>query len=1058
MLSTVRSFDLVLLEEGEEYVSDAACNALSTFPSQVSQSGWTKFVESTSDAQNPSLHRKGRIRIGTKSLIFEPDLIDMPILKLQFQHINKICESFQDSCGVFVSCKQVTSIPTAIYNGKSRFISPYSVYVAKNDGSASPKADGEANILKCLPSFCFIFIFSTVDIQKQLLKKFKKLLELSQTNGEYHDTIPKTGFSYTLIPSREKLLLGGPAALHGSEPIYCWRLKRMVRHGGFTALTDSALYFQPSPNFSRKLCKRMALDRILHIFKRDTGLTMTGECSTALEVVSLPEDLSDSCEKVFRKQYRCIYLEFKRESDRESLVAILRTLVPRAFHAIESKQFRQEMTQLWRLGVLPNFQYLDFLNCVAGRSRYDISHYPVFPWVISDYKSSYLNLMDPKTFRDLSKPMGALNDERLALLKQRMKGIKVSEDIPVAKKTADKHRCDLEGYICDDCLQELWDEGFYLYGSHYSTPALIVFFLIRLLPECQLRLYGGRFDAAARTFRNVRETFENTYGGHSSFFELIPEFYESCEGFLRNSLNITTQDGRLGDVELPQWAHNSPSLFLKLMRSALESEHVSRNLPGWIDLIFGYKQAGPKSVSSDNAFHPLTYLPSIHAGKLKPSAAVASLLRTMEPQAVSVQVREFGQSPIILFDTPHPRRLVYPKWVPESDAYASAPWFIYLEKHSELFGKSASGQSEGFRFNRTIVPSSGTGHLKQVAELSTSNGINVVKMDDLNHRINFVGFADADVSYYLANDGNLILQHHGENTSVLRKTVPIERNSLTCAVTSGDLLCICSKSGNVTLCRWREIVKDAFPISYEQEPFLHPVGRDVGKHFFRLEVHNDSITCADYDNGVLTTGGMDETINRYEITNCDARMVGVFDEQNGPLAALSCKSGLLLSASMGGSLTLWDIRTPQTPIWIHEACSTSRQHSQILSCCISNHYLQIVSRSESPVMFWDIRMLNSLNSTAGFTKQLETPSMSVLGCHCDPGDCVALVGTVNNEPTLSIYDLHTRKNASNISLSNIKHPTLFQVNPFSSHSNSLEAIVANTLGESLLLSSTKSIV
>lgn len=45
------------------------------------------------------------------------------------------------------------------------------------------------------------------------------------------------------------------------------------------------------------------------------------------------------------------------------------------------------------------------------------TQYPVFPWVVSDYTSKKLNWEDPATYRDLSKPIGALNEERLAYLK-----------------------------------------------------------------------------------------------------------------------------------------------------------------------------------------------------------------------------------------------------------------------------------------------------------------------------------------------------------------------------------------------------------------------------------------------------------------------------------------------------------------------------------------------------------------------------------------------------------------------------------------------------------------
>ncbi|XP_955094.1 neutral sphingomyelinase, putative [Theileria annulata] len=693
MLSTVRSFDLVLLEEGEEYVTDAACTLFTSFPNQstfnTNSTHNNNVISSNTSSSNrnnvENVYNKGRIRIGTKSLIFEPDSLDMPLLKLQFQHIthiqhhNNSCNSNNvnsmnngvnvDENGILVCSKQVTSIPTSIYNGKSRFITPYTTYTINNStnnitnlGNIRDAGLGRLE-LENISCYTFLFIYSTADIQKQQFIIFNSLLNSIQNSIPVPNTIPYgtgvVGVSMGIIPNREKLILGV-----GKESVYCWRLKRMVRHGGFCALTDRALYFQPSPNFSRKLFKRINLDSVLHIFKRDSGLTSTGECLTALEVVSLPEEITD---KIKRKQYRCIYLEFKQGSDRDKLVNALKDIVPKAFFAIDSRGFRNEMTELWRMGLLPNFQYLDFLNCIAGRSRYDISHYPVFPWVLTDYSSPTLDLNNQNVYRDLSKPIGSLNIERLHLIKKRMYNLFLSNSVNNMDKGSEgnlKNR-DTSGKNMNGSKsvksgdEDLWDMGYYIYGSHYSTPALIVFFLIRLLPECQLRLYGGRFDSSSRTFNNIQHTYENVMNGHSSFFELIPEFYESDELFLKNSLNITTQDGRLGDVELPKWAHNSPTQFLKIMRSALESDYVSKNLTNWIDLIFGYKQSGQNSIVNNNTYHPLTYLGSVHAGKLRTTSAIQNLLKTMDSHAISVQVREFGQSPILLFDTPHPRKYVF---------------------------------------------------------------------------------------------------------------------------------------------------------------------------------------------------------------------------------------------------------------------------------------------------------------------------------------------------------------------------------------------------------------
>ncbi len=53
------------------------------------------------------------------------------------------------------------------------------------------------------------------------------------------------------------------------------------------------------------------------------------------------------------------------------------------------------------------------LNKYSGRSFCDTNQYPVFPWIIADYKSKNLDLNNIKTYRDLTKPIGALNQEKL---------------------------------------------------------------------------------------------------------------------------------------------------------------------------------------------------------------------------------------------------------------------------------------------------------------------------------------------------------------------------------------------------------------------------------------------------------------------------------------------------------------------------------------------------------------------------------------------------------------------------------------------------------------------
>ena len=97
---------------------------------------------------------------------------------------------------------------------------------------------------------------------------------------------------------------------------------------------------------------------------------------------------------------------------------------------------------------------------------------------------------------------------------------------------------------------------------------------------------------------------QNCYENVAVVKELIPEFYEKDTSFLVNKLNLELgqlQSGeQVEDVILPKWALNADH-FLEVLRDALESDYVSRNLHHWIDLIFGYKQVGQAAKESDNS-------------------------------------------------------------------------------------------------------------------------------------------------------------------------------------------------------------------------------------------------------------------------------------------------------------------------------------------------------------------------------------------------------------------------------------------------------------------------
>jgi factor associated with neutral sphingomyelinase activation len=243
-----------------------------------------------------------------------------------------------------------------------------------------------------------------------------------------------------------------------------------------------------------------------------------------------------------------------------------------------------QLTRAWQERAVSNADYLAQLNSMAGRTASDFTQYPVFPWVIADYKSSTLDLTSAATFRDLSKPMGALNSTRLQAARDRYREMpRGAEDDPP-----------------------------FLWGAHYSTPGYILHFLVRALPEHMLHLQSGRFDAADRLFFDVSSTWEGvTSTNAADVKELIPEFYFSEGSFLQLpdgnlDLGVRANGRRVGDVILPPWAFG-PADFVARCREALESEWVSSQLHNWVDLIFGYKQRGAAAVQADNLFYFLTY-------------------------------------------------------------------------------------------------------------------------------------------------------------------------------------------------------------------------------------------------------------------------------------------------------------------------------------------------------------------------------------------------------------------------------------------------------------------
>ncbi|XP_054941896.1 lipopolysaccharide-responsive and beige-like anchor protein isoform X3 [Physeter macrocephalus] len=529
---------------------------------------------------------------------------------------------------------------------------------------------------------------------EDILAKGKQSIKskaLGNQNSENEILLEGDDDTLSSVDEKDLENLTGPVSL--STPAQLVAPSVVVK--GTLSVTSSELYFEvdeEDPNFKKIDPKILAYTEGLH------GKWLFTEIRS---IFSRRYLLQNTALEIFMANRVAIMFNFPDPATVKKVVNYLpRVGIGTSFGLLQTRRIslaspRQlfkasNMTQRWQHREISNFEYLMFLNTIAGRSYNDLNQYPVFPWVITNYESEELDLTLPSNFRDLSKPIGALNPKRAAFFAERYESW---EDDQVPK---------------------------FHYGTHYSTASFVLAWLLRIEPFTTsfLNLQGGKFDHADRTFSSISRAWRNSQRDTSDIkekvllntcichlserqhclssllrplenleswispyhihltvhlinlqnmsrirpvittsitralaqvTELIPEFYYLPEMFVNfNNYNLGVMDDGtvVSDVELPPWAKTSEE-FVRINRLALESEFVSCQLHQWIDLIFGYKQQGPEAVRALNVFYYLTY-----EGAVNLNSITDPVLR----EAVEAQIRSFGQTPSQLLLEPHPPR------------------------------------------------------------------------------------------------------------------------------------------------------------------------------------------------------------------------------------------------------------------------------------------------------------------------------------------------------------------------------------------------------------------
>lgn len=228
-----------------------------------------------------------------------------------------------------------------------------------------------------------------------------------------------------LLDVRERVL---------TSNIRCNLLTPLQAQPGCLVVTEERMYFQPA----------LGVIGVETTAKARTWSLQRGLQATARRYYGL----KDSALELFWKDGSSTLLGFERKHEREQVLRLVPTHESNGSNNIipchTDREFIVQASQEWQRGNITNYDYLLLLNSAAGRTVQDLSRYPVFPWVISDYESTDLDLTKEETFRDLSKPIGALNEKRLEYFQQRFEGMAEMEDS-------------------------------FLYGTHYSAAGYVLY-------------------------------------------------------------------------------------------------------------------------------------------------------------------------------------------------------------------------------------------------------------------------------------------------------------------------------------------------------------------------------------------------------------------------------------------------------------------------------------------------------------------------------------------------------------------------------------------------------
>ena len=256
----------------------------------------------------------------------------------------------------------------------------------------------------------------------------------------------------------------------------------------------------------------------------------------------------------------------------------------------EDRRNLRGLSAAWRLGAISNLEYISRINAISGRREGNFRFHAFMPWVINFSKHPFSSVVNETTtttttttttvdeerddkdddeYEDDDKPLFGYRD----LTKTKARLMKGDEMLDRSFENFGYHLLD------DPSMSEL---GAYVQSARNLSKNMLQEFV---RPVWEPNEYP----------KSIQRVFETTPD------ECLPRFYYDPSIF-KSSL---IEDG-LQDLQVPDWISSSSNAeeFIRIHRSCLESDFVSKRLHAWFDVHFGYQVGkasnNPSAVSAKN--------------------------------------------------------------------------------------------------------------------------------------------------------------------------------------------------------------------------------------------------------------------------------------------------------------------------------------------------------------------------------------------------------------------------------------------------------------------------